>query len=270
MMESKLDLLAAALSYSRLTWAVLPVQPKGKAPLGKLVPHGLLNASTDPDILQQWWADEPQANIGIRTGTISGLLVLDIDPRNGGDQSLARWEQQYGTLPETVEALTGGGGRHLVFAYPGGSLQSKVFLPGVDMKADGGYIVAPPSVHPSGHQYAWKPDSGPHAKAVAPFPQRLLESLKHQSTVSPSARAVSEWRHIAMHGVEAGQRNMCVAQLAGHLLRRGIDPIVALYLIAAWNQVHNRPPLPQDELIRTVNAIAGRELRRRQGGPRHG
>lgn len=270
MMESKQDLLAAALSYARPAWAVLPVQPKGKAPLGTLVPHGLLNATTNPDILQQWWAAEPQANIGIRTGAISGLLVLDIDPRNGGDQSLAGWEEQHGTLPETVEAFTGGGGRHLIFAHPGGSLPSRVFRPGVDVKSDGGYIVVPPSLHPSGHLYAWKPDAGPHATALAPFPQRLLESLKHQTTASPSARAVSEWRHIAMHGVEAGQRNTCVAQLVGHLLRLGIDPIVALYLIAAWNQVHNRPPLPQDEVIRTVNAIAGRELRRRQGGPHHG
>ena len=73
-----------------------------------------------------------------------------------------------------------------------------------------------------------------------------------------------------MHGVEAGQRNTWVTRLVGHLLRRGIDPIVAMYLIAAWNQVHNRPPLPQDEVIRTVNAIAGRELRRRQGGVNHG
>ena len=271
MMESKQNLLAAALSYSRQGWAVLPIQPKGKAPLGKLVPRGFLNATTDPDILQQWWATEPQANIGIRTGAISGLLVLDIDPRNGGDQSLAGWERQHGTLPETVEALTGGGGRHLIFAHPEGALPSNTFLPGVDVKADGGYVVAPPSLHPSGHQYEWKPDAEPQAKALAPLPQKLLECLMGKTTAYPSApRSVSEWRQIAMQGVEAGQRNTWVTRLVGHLLRHGIDPVVALYLIAAWNQVHNRPPLPQNEVIRTVNAIAGRELRRRQGGPSHG
>ena len=271
MMESNHNLLAAALSYSRQGWAVLPVQSKGKAPLGKLVPCGLLNATTDPDIIQQWWATEPQTNIGIRTGAISGLLVLDIDPRNGGDQSLAELERQYGPLPETVEALTGGGGRHLFLTYPGGSLPSKPFLPGIDVKADGGYVVAPPSHHPSGQRYEWKPGAGPEAKALAALPQRLLDFLKgSNTTASISARSVSEWRQVAMRGIGEGQRNTWVARLVGHLLRRGIDPVVALCLIAAWNQVHNRPPLPQDEVIRTVDAIAGRELRRRQGGRSHG
>ena len=73
-----------------------------------------------------------------------------------------------------------------------------------------------------------------------------------------------------MRGIGAGQRNTWVTRLAGHLLRHGIDPIVALYLIAAWTQVHNRPPLSLDEVIKTVDAIAGRELRRRQEGGHHG
>src|SRR5262249_27070181 len=165
----------AALSYSRLGWAVLPVQPKGKAPLGKLVPHGFLNATTDSNILQQWWAAEPEANVGIRTGAASGLLVLDIDPRNGGHDSLAKLEGHHGRLPETVEALTGGGGRHLFFAHSGGSFPSKLFLPGVDLKADGGYVVVPPSLHPSGRRYEWRLGAGPGTKALALPPHWLLE-----------------------------------------------------------------------------------------------
>jgi hypothetical protein len=269
-MEPKHNLLASALSYSRQGWAVLPIQPKGKAPLGKLVPHGFHNATTDSTILQQWWATEPGANIGIRTGAISGLLVLDIDPRNGGDRSLTELQRQRGTLPETVEALTGGGGRHLFFAHPGGALTSKPFLPGVDIKADGGYVVAPPSLHPSGQLYEWKQGAGPEAKSPAPLPPWLLECLKSPNTGSPAARSVSEWRQVAMRGIGEGQRNTWVTRLVGHLFRRGVDPIVSLYLVAAWNQVHNRPPLPEDEVIRTVAAIAGRELRRRQGNRSHG
>ena len=269
MTDSSNPMLAAALDYSRQGWAVLPVQPNGKAPLGKLVPRGFFNATTDPKTLQQWWTIEPRANIGIRTGAISGLFVLDLDPRNGGDQSLATLEAQYGRLPDTLQALTGGGGRHLYFVHPGGCLASNLGLPGIDIKGDGGYVVAPPSRHASGGMYLWKEGAGPTTTSLSLLPQRLLKQLGSRITTS-SGRSLSEWRTVTMQGIEEGQRNTWVTRLAGHLLRRGIDPIVSLSLIVAWNQVHNRPPLPQDEVVKTVNAIAGRELRHRQGGHRHG
>ena len=269
-MEITNSLLNGALGYARHGWPVLPIRPRGKAPLGKLVPRGFLNATTDPEILEQWWATEPCANIGIRTGAVSGLFVLDIDPRNGGEQSLTALEQQHGTLPETLEALTGGGGRHLFIVHPGGHLPSKPILPGVDLKVDGGYVVGPPSTHPSGRLYEWKQGAGPETKALAPLPHRLLKYVQGPRAVSTSARPVSEFRQVAMHGIGEGQRNIWVTRLVGHLLRKGVDPFVALYLTTAWNQVHNQPPLPRDEVIRAVNAIAGRELRRRQGGGRHG
>src|SRR5574341_875719 len=172
------ELLTAAVQYIARAWWVLPIQPMGKAPLGRLVPRGFLNATTDPQTLQTWWRAEPRANVGIRTGAISGLVVLDIDPRNGGEQSLRSFEQQCGKLPETLEALTGGGGRHVFFVHPGGHLPSKPILPGVDLKADGGYVVAPPSRHPSGRFYEWKPDAGPELQALAPLPHGLLEFVQ--------------------------------------------------------------------------------------------
>ena len=269
MTDSNNPMLAGALDYAKRGWAVLPVQANGKAPLGKLVPHGFLHATTNPKTLQQWWTIEPTANIGIRTGAISDLFVFDIDPRNGGNQSLSTLEAQYGRLPETLQALTGGGGRHLYFVHPGGCLASHLGLPGVDIKADGGYVVAPPSRHASGGIYSWKEGAGPTTKALSLLPQWLLERLRSIITTA-SGRSLSEWRTVAMQGIAEGQRNIWVTRLAGHLLGHRIDPIVSLDLILAWNQVHNRPPLPQDEVIKTVDAIAGRELRRRQGGPRHG
>ena len=114
MTDSNNPMLAGALDYAKRGWAVLPVQANGKAPLGKLVPHGFLHATTNPKTLQQWWTIEPTANIGIRTGAISGLFVFDIDPRNGGNQSLSTLEARYGRLPETLQALIGGGGRSLL------------------------------------------------------------------------------------------------------------------------------------------------------------
>ena len=111
--------------------------------------------------------------------------------------------------------------------------------------------------------------AGPTTKALSLLPPWLLDRLR--STINTySGRSPSEWRTVAMHGIGEGQRNTWVTRLTGHLLCRGIDPIVTLSLVVAWNQVHNRPPLPQDEVIKTVNAIAGREWQRRQGEYRHG
>jgi Bifunctional DNA primase/polymerase, N-terminal len=91
--------------------------------------------------------------VGIVTGEISNLVVLDFDPQHDGNASIERLERQIAPLPVTVEVTTGGGGRHLYFAHPGGLVRNRAGLAqGVDVRGDGGYIVAPPSVHPSGRR----------------------------------------------------------------------------------------------------------------------
>lgn len=275
-------LLSAACRYAHRGWYVIPLHSShngrcscsrptcssvGKHPR---TVHGLKDATTDAALIRQWWTQWPDTNVGIVTGSRSGVVVMDIDPRNGGDNSFTDLERTYGPVPNTIESLTGGGGRHLFFQHPGDVIKSRPIEAGLDIKADGGYVVAPPSHHASGKLYVWKQGGEPDTKALSPLSQWLLQWMKDKATSSTSARSISEWRRIAMSGIGEGQRNTWVTRLVGHLLRHGIDPVVALYLIAAWNQVHNRPPLPQDEVIRTVNAIAGRELRRRQGGRSHG
>jgi hypothetical protein len=124
---------------------VLPLD--GKIPR---TPHGFYDATTDPDIIAGWWKTWPGADVGIRTG--AGLIVLDVDPRHGGDESLAQLEDAHGWL-RTLTARTGGGGLHL---YLVGELPARTgFLPGLDLKAEGGYVVAPPSMHASGRPYEW-------------------------------------------------------------------------------------------------------------------
>jgi hypothetical protein len=128
----------AALRYAGRGWRVLPIHwptPAGacscavagcanaaKHPHGALAPHGLLDATTDAATIRRWWERAPYASVGIATGIASGLLVLDVDPRHGGDEALRDLEAQHGPLPDTVRALTGGGGVHLVFRYPAGSV----------------------------------------------------------------------------------------------------------------------------------------------------
>jgi len=150
--------LRAALAYAGHGWRVLPVQ--GKVPLlpGWSRPDGTGAASTDPDTIRTWWARWPQANVGIATGPASDLAVLDVDPRNGGTESLGALEETHGVLPGTVTALTGGGGVHLLFAHPGRRVSSRANAlgAGLDVKADGGMIVAAPSLHPAtGRAYGW-------------------------------------------------------------------------------------------------------------------
>ena len=145
---------AAAASYAARGWAVFPLQPGGKEPL---TPHGFKDASIYPEAIAGWWRRWPAANVAIATGTLSGVAVLDIDPRNGGDESLRDLEARYGPLPDTPTVLTGGGGQHYYFAIPKGmTVRSRRLAPGVDLKGEGGYVVAPPSVHPSGQRYVWE------------------------------------------------------------------------------------------------------------------
>lgn len=110
------------------------------------------------------------------TGRVSGLCVLDVDPRSGGDRALAALEAEHGSLPPTVESLTGGGGRHLWFTLPEGpDIPSGPLRPGLDVKAEGGMAIAPPSRHVSGRRYRWRPGRGLGDVALAPLPAWIAE-----------------------------------------------------------------------------------------------
>src|SRR4030095_6094641 len=87
-------------------------------------PHGVKDATTDPALITAWWTRWPEANVAVATGVGSGLLVIDVDSHDGrdGEATLRMLEQHYGSLPQTVQQLTGSGGRHLLFRYPGGPI----------------------------------------------------------------------------------------------------------------------------------------------------
>jgi Bifunctional DNA primase/polymerase, N-terminal len=149
--------LEAALFYASLGWLVFPCQPKGKKPLTS---HGLRDATTDPENIKRWWGRWPNANIAIKTGKESGLFVIDIDVADGkmGADSLAELVQKHGPLPETLEALTGTGGQHIYFRYPedvGIKNSASRVAPDIDVRGEGGYVIAPPSIHPGGGVYKW-------------------------------------------------------------------------------------------------------------------
>lgn len=251
--ERKAGAASAALAYVRRNWPVLPL--RGKLPL---LARGLHDASTDPALIAEWWQRWPEANVGVRTG--GGLVVLDVDGDDGAD-SLHELEREHGELPQTVAALTGGGGRHYYFATAEAVRNSAGRLGrGLDVRGDGGYVVCPPSVHESGRAYEWEVSGHPAETRLAPLPAWLAERLRERSP--GQARPVSEWRELAAGGAREGERNARTASLAGHLLARGVDTLVTLELLIAWDATRNRPSLGGDEVTRVVASIARREARK--------
>lgn len=126
----------------------------GKHPLGRLVRHGIRDASRDVGVVESWWTSCPWANIGMATGP-SAVAVLDVDPRNGGEEELRRLVSVVGQMPLTLISDTGSGGEHHLYRDPCRRVGSRKLVRGLDVKARGGLLVAPPSLHHSGRRYSW-------------------------------------------------------------------------------------------------------------------
>lgn len=164
------DLVAAALGYANHGWPVLPLHTAvgdrcscgdaacahpGKHPRIK-TGRDHARATTDVSLIRKWWRQWPTANIGVVTGARSGLVVVDVDPRHGGLDSLRQLEAEHGQLPSAPTVITGSGGLHLYFRHPGGRVPNRVGLyPGIDLRGDGGLVVCPPSLHAQG-SYRWQ------------------------------------------------------------------------------------------------------------------
>jgi hypothetical protein len=237
----------------RRGWSVVPIRPAGKQPLVPWRDYQRKRAT--PGEVRTWYAHWPHANVGIITGQISNLVVIDIDPAHHGDDSLADLTSRYGALPPTMTAHSGGGGRHFYFAAPADPIpvRSRVALaPGIDVRAEGGLVVAPPSIHPSGGRYCWI-EGTEEGATPAPLPRWLIQLV--QSSRPHGGHGVHFWRRLAEEGVSQGERNNTIASFAGHLMWCGVDIDVIKELLLCWNRVRARPPLEDDEVIRTVDSI---------------
>lgn len=276
-------LLESALHYARRGWAVFPLHSveasrcscghvpcgpdnrnAGKHPRWRKddLEHGFHHATTDETIIRQWWGTWPDANLGIRTGAESALVVVDIDQKPGADERWAALVTEHGAGSPTPESLTGSGGRHLLFAYPGVPVPSRdaaLGFPGVDCKADGGYIVAPPSRHRSGRLYEWELSSHPDEVSLAPLPAWLLGLLtaRSASTSGNGHRSAEDWATL-LQGAPEGQRHDVLRRIAGHLLAY-LPAAEVTELLLGW-AARCRPPHDPEDVRRVVRDFAAKDV----------
>jgi biotin operon repressor len=227
---------------------MIPVQPGGKRPLVPWTEYQSRRPTEEE--IRQWWQQYPNANIGIVTGKISGIVVIDLDPDKGGNESGAKIYEQ---APTDLIVKTGRGGYHLYYRYPEDvdHISNRVgLLPGVDIRADGGYVVAPPSAHSSGRLYEWIRRG--ELRKLPPHLVGLLTS--HTPAERDGEESSSKWLSDLLAGVGEGQRNDACARLCGYLFGKDIPKDVVFAIIRQWNE-KNHPPLPDHEVAATVESV---------------
>lgn len=250
--------LAWALRYAERGWPVFPVHglKDGKCSCGRhcktpgkhpAIQKGHNAATTDTETIRKWWRKHPERNIGIRTGAESGLVVIDIDPRHGGDATLSDAVSENDDLPDTLTANTGGGGFHLFFRHPGGKVKTStnVLGEGVDVRGDGGYIVAAPSRHNSGGVYSWREFS----ISPADIPEWLLDRI-----TTPVSRS-----HGIGEPIPLGRRNDTLTSIAGRLHRKGWKAHRIEIRLLELNTLRCVPPLEPEEVQNVVDSVTSRE-----------
>lgn len=245
-------LLDAALDYQRRGWSVIPL--RGKKPIIKSWREFQETAAT-PEEIRAWWAAHPDASVGIVTGSVSRLVVLDFDGPRAAQLLRTRVD-----LPRTATVRTGRG-FHVYYEHSGGEIgnAARILAAGdsaVDVRGEGGYVVAPPSVHESGRIYSWAVPP----EEIIPLPAEIEELLlDHQAGGSPISTDSGNWWPQVAAGVPKGRRNDAAAQVGGYFARltRGDREAVSRAL-QLWN-VHNDPPLPAAEISTVASSVCTRE-----------
>lgn len=260
----------AAAAYGRRGWHTFPIwwidagacacgradcSSPGKHPIGEAVPRGCLDATGDTATIRRWWERWPAANVGVATGAASGIVVLDVDPGAGGEDCLNRLMDRHGDLDRMWYVETGGGGAHLWFRRPADLIvknSASAVGPGLDVRGEGGYVVAPPSLHRSGNRYRWAPNYNPARNECEEPPPWLLRMMT-LTVVHPSGRRFPTAPPVT-GPIPEGRRDNVLASLAGSVRNRGGEPNEILALL---REVNKRcvPPLPDADLDRIARSI---------------
>lgn len=234
------SVLAQANEYVDQGWSILPVKPSEKRPyMTNWLQYQHTKATKE--MADSWFTSLTGAGVGMVTGRISGVVVLDVESYCSIpiDELLRRY-------PTQMISRTGTGGYHLFYLYPNGvsKIANRVgIFEGADIRADGGFIVLPPTRHPNGKLYEWV-KKGP----LGVFPKALLD-IQSQ----PKAQG-DGWITEALRGVSEGGRNDACARLAGYFFHKGLNADIVEALLTEWNE-RNDPPLPMREIRTTIKSI---------------
>lgn len=235
------NIVDKVLEYVDLGWSILPVKPDEKRPyMSNWVQYQKTRA--DRDMVNSWFSSLSNAGVGLVTGRVSGVIVLDVE-----HDCPIPIEDILKKYPTEMVSKSGGGGRHLFYSYPQGvgriSNRVRIFE-GADLRADGGFIVLPPTLHASGDRYEWL-RRGP----MGAFPRELLDMDSR-----PKAQEGDGWICEALRGVTEGGRNDTCARLAGYFFKKGMSADIVEALLIEWNE-RNDPPMPMSEVRTTVKSI---------------
>ena len=234
-------------------------------------------APTEQEVAS-WWDRKPNSNIAIVTGKISKLVIVDIDPRHGGDVTWENIKQEF-DVPETLTAISANGGQHIYFEHPGDrEVQGIVNVDtGIDIRADGNIIIAPPSKnYTRDRDGQWKPteyywwDGGPSETPIAPMPAFIETHLIAQSKSrgNHETRKGTNWISIIEDDdavCREGARNNTMASIAGHFASQNYDHAKIESMCFGINTQKFRPPLDEKEVTQIVNSIFSAESAKRQG-----
>lgn len=248
----------AAIDYIKRGLAVFPLEEKGKRPKTR---NGFKDATTDAAQVKAWWQQWPNANIGIATGKRSGgifVIDLDIDEDKGidGYHTLEDWQRENGKFPETWTAITGRGGYHLYF-HSNSEIKNRAgIIDGVDVRGDGGYVVAPPSIHSNGNRYEWEYDPEGFDLAEA---NNNVKYFLDTGINSPGER-------FSMPDiVNAGERNDMIFRFACMMQAKGASDEAVFAATMAENNTKCNPPMNEKEVRVIVNSV----LKYQKGKPIH-
>lgn len=226
--------------YVDLGWSVLPVKPDEKRPyMTNWLQYTRTRASKQT--VANWFNGLSNAGVGVVTGKVSNMVVLDVE--SDCPYSIEDLLRRY---PTQMYSRTGSGGYHLFYQYPTNvtRVANRVgIFERADLRADGGFIVLPPTIHPSGNRYEWLKRGAPGA-----FPMALLD-LRSQPKVQNDG-----WITEALRGVSEGGRNDACARLAGYFFKKGINSDIVESLLMEWNE-RNDPPMPVHEVRTTIKSI---------------
>lgn len=240
----------AAITYINQGFAVFPLAVKGKNPL---TAHGFKDASKDPAVVKGWWQKWPHANIGIATGQVSGglcVIDMDIDENKGLDgwKCLRDWQDKHGIIAPSWLCNTGRGGKHYYFISDEPVTNRVGVIPGVDIRGDGGYVVAPPSIHPNGTPYTWDERLDPATTELHQIDDNI-RFLLHKGYDNPTMKYVAPAR------IPEGERNHTLFKLACSLQSKGLSDQAIYAAVMSENEAKCNPPLTDKEITAIVKSV---------------